>query len=75
MMLDVWWNVLVVRMSALQEWIVRMWLRVVPVQLLLASPDFVTVPINGYWQAITDEPLAHHQANIMVKEQFACDSS
>jgi hypothetical protein len=47
--LDVGRDVFVVRIRSGQYSVVGMWLRVVPVQLLVAVPDFVAVLKEARW--------------------------
>ena len=74
MMLDVWRNVLVMGMSALEKWVIEVRLRVIPIQFLVASPDFIAVPIDYHRQTIIYEPFAHYQSNFVAKEKLTHDS-
>lgn len=74
MMLDVWRNVLVMGMSALEKWVIGVRLRVIPIQFLVVSPDFIAVLIDYHRQTIIDEPFAHYQSNSVIKEKLTRDS-
>ena len=62
MVLDVWWNVFVMRMSTGETLIVRVGLRIVPVKLLIATPDLVAIAFNLTWRLGKGQLLAHNQA-------------
>jgi hypothetical protein len=74
MMLDVWRNVLVMGMSALEKWVIGMRLRIIPIQFPVAVPDFIAVPIDYYRQTIIDEPFAYYQPNVVIKEKLTRNS-
>ena len=67
-------KMLVVRVSALQMRIVRMRLRVVPVQFLFATPDLVPIPVDDDRQAIVQDSLSHDQADVVIEEQFTSNT-
>jgi hypothetical protein len=70
MMLDVRGNVLMMWVRTLQFWNIRMRLGIVPVQLLIALPDLVTVPVNDSRQPLVQCPLSNNQPDAAIKEQF-----
>lgn len=51
-----------------------MWLRIVPVQLLVALPHFITISVQYSRQAVVYEALAHDDAEPVVEIQFAGDT-
>lgn len=71
-MFDIWRNMLVVRLCTLQGWIVRMWLWIVPVQLVFALPNFVTILVYDRRQMVQNS-LANDQPDFVIKVQFACN--
>ena len=46
MMLDVWQNVFVMRMSASQRWLIWVGLRIVPVALVAGAPDLIAIVLD-----------------------------
>ena len=60
-MLDVRWDVLVVRIRAGECRIVWVWLRIVPVELLIALPDLVAIADNRTCGAGERQFFAHDQ--------------
>lgn len=71
MVLDVGRDVLVVGMRTLQAGIVRMRLWIVPVKLLMALPDLVTVPVDAQRQAIEDKPFQDDETEVVVEKDFS----
>jgi hypothetical protein len=71
MVLDIGRNMLVVRVRALQDGIVRMGLWVVPVELFVASPDFITVSLDEEWTSIEDESLQDDKPDVVVEKDFS----
>jgi hypothetical protein len=56
-MFDVWGNVLVVGMGASSSRIIGMWLRIVPIQFLVAAPNSVTIPVYHDGQTVVHDSL------------------
>ncbi len=71
MMFDVWQNVFVMRVRTKQRWFIRMRLRIVPVQLLLTLPDFVTILIYDRRQPMIENSFSNDQADSVIKVHFA----
>jgi len=46
-------------------------LRVVPVELFVTSPDFITVPLDEEWTSIEDEPLQDDEPDIVVEKDLS----
>jgi hypothetical protein len=69
--LDVGRNMLVVWMCALQIRVVRMRLRIVPVELAFSLPDLIAVAVDQSRQAIEHQALTDYQANVLVEVYFA----
>ncbi len=51
-----------------------MGLRIVPVQLFIASLYFVAIPIKHSGQAMVDKSLTHNDMEIAVEKQFPDDA-
>ncbi len=71
MLLNIRGNVFMMRVRALQHWLVGMRLRIVPVQLFVILPGLVSVPINDEGRAIIQQAFAGNQPDSVVKVQFA----
>ena len=71
MMLYIRRNVFVMGMAWLQGRVVRVRLRIVPVQLLLATEDLIPVGVDHDRQSVIKQPLADNQINIPIKVQFS----
>jgi hypothetical protein len=65
----------VMRMSDLQGFIARMGLRVIPVQLPLFAPNFISIRVNHGGQPIEQDALYDYQADSMVKSDLAGGAS
>jgi len=46
MVFDIWGKVFVMRLGALEVWVVWVWLRVIPIQLFVPLPHFVPILID-----------------------------
>jgi hypothetical protein len=66
-------HVLIVRMRTLQERVVHMGLRIVPVQFLFPSLHPVAVGINDDRQAIIDDSFTDNQPDVVGEIQFPSD--
>ncbi len=58
--LDVWLNMFMVRIRALQRRVIWVGLRIVPIYLLVASPDLVTIPIDDSRQSMIQDSFTDH---------------
>lgn len=45
-------------------------LRIIPIQLFLPAPNFVTVSINDEWQTVKDYALTNRQPDSILQKQF-----
>ena len=71
MMFDIWGNVFVVGMGALQSGVIGMWLRIVPIQLLTTAPNLVTIRIYHDGQTVIDKSLTNDQPDVVIKVKLA----
>ena len=71
MVFDIRGNVLVMRMRTLQCWIIRMRLRIVPVQFFLTLPNFIPIPVYHSRQTMIQHSLTNNRSYPLVKIQFA----
>src|SRR5437867_3328276 len=62
------------RMGSLQLCIVGMRLRVVPEQLFVAAPDFITIPVDHPRQAVEQDSFSDHRTESVIKINLASDS-
>src|SRR5687768_8503238 len=65
---------LMVGMRALQARLVRVGLRIVPVELFFPLPDFIPIGIDQSGQSVENDPFENHQTQALVEEQFPRDS-
>lgn len=69
MMLNVWINVLVVGMAAGERWIVGVFLRIIPIELLRFSPNFIAITFdNGILKV---NPFFDKETDIVFKKDLA----
>ncbi|MBK1720517.1 hypothetical protein CKO27_23385 [Thiocystis violacea] len=71
MMLDIRMDVPVVRMRGGEVGIIRVRLRVVPVEQLAILPDLIAILANPAWRVLESQPFAHVQADALVEFQLA----
>lgn len=69
-MFNVWGNVFMMRVRALENWIVRVRLGIVPVQFLLTLPNLVTIPVYDGRHTMKENSLPHNKPNVLVKPQL-----
>ncbi len=71
MMFDIGWDVLVMRMGGCQCWIVRMSLRVIPIQFLVVPPYFVAITAQSRGNNIKAHDFYDLQAHSGIKVKSA----
>jgi len=64
-----------VRISTVQNRIVRVRLGIVPAKFFVAAPYFITIKINNYRQSVKNQSFPNNQPDIVVKRQFSGNSS
>ncbi|OUC05489.1 hypothetical protein RY27_27000 [Litorilinea aerophila] len=72
-MLHVGRYMFMVRMGTLKRRFVRMWLRIIPVELGIPMPDFISVPVNFCRQSVKYDTFTHHNSIATGKIKFAGD--
>lgn len=73
MVSDVRWDVLVMRLCAAERGVAGMRLRIVPVELLRAAPDLVTVADYLDYSTGDHQSFAHYQPHAAGKDYFSSD--
>jgi hypothetical protein len=66
-MFEVWRNVLVMGMGALKGGVTRMWLGVVPIELLFPPPHLISVRVDNNRKSIIDKSLTNNQVEVVVE--------
>lgn len=73
MVFDVWRDMFMVRVGFGQGWVIRMLLGIVPIELLLTLPHFITIIHNAPRARSKRKFLTHHQAvmvNFYIAHQY-----